>query len=175
MSGHSLTPYNGLDDRQREFVRGIVRDGYSPGEAATRAGFAGEGSKVAYELMLVPSIRSAIHLGVQRAIQDDAVISLRVLRDLQKDTATPARVRADIGIKMLALAGHVAPTTRSDGSPEKALSDMSPDELHAYIGRNQKEIERLESELAARAKDVSAPHSAPSPHTIDAKPLNYLD
>ncbi len=164
---------NGLTPMQHAFVSAIVK-GSKPIDAASVAGFS-DPHNDAWRLMRLPGVVAAVHLGVQRSLIEDAPLSLAVLRTLRDDATTPHRVRADIGIKLLSLAGHVAPTTKSDGSPEKALSDMSPDELHAYIGRNQKEIERLESELAARAKDVSAPHSAPSPPIIDAKPLNYLD
>ena len=65
-----------------------------------------------------------------------------------------ARVRADLAIKVLDRAGHIAPT-RKETPAQKALSEMSREELAAFIDRNEKEIDRIEGELGARAKDVS--------------------
>jgi hypothetical protein len=63
-------------------------------------------------------------------------------------------VRADLSIKILDRAGHIAPT-RKESPAQKALSEMSRDELASFIDRNQAEIDKIEGELAARAKDVS--------------------
>lgn len=164
---------NGLTPQQHDFVKAILA-GSRPSDAATRARFA-EPSVAAYRLMHLPAVQVAIHQGVQRKLQQEAAASLNVLIEIRDDAKAPARVRADVGKWLLNLAGHVAPTTRGDGTPEKQLAEMSPDELHAYIERNQKEIDRLEGELAARAKDVSAPHSAPNTPLIEAKPLSYLE
>ena len=49
-------------------------------------------------------------------------------------------------------AGHIAPT-RKESPAQKALSEMSRDELASFIDRNQAEIDKIEGELAA--KDVS--------------------
>jgi hypothetical protein len=48
---------------------------------------------------------------------------------------------------------------RKDPPAGKALSEMSRDELAAFIDRNQTEIDKIENELAARAKDVSPDRS----------------
>ena len=44
---------------------------------------------------------------------------------------------------------------RKETPAQKALSEMSREELAAFIDRNEKEIDRIEGELGARAKDVS--------------------
>lgn len=124
-----------------------------------------------YQLARQPHIASAIHLEIQRLLAlNDAPLARRVLLKILADDAAPPRTRADIGIKLLSMAGHGV----RDGDKrehDKPLSDMSPDELRQLIDRNQSEIERIERDLAARAKDVSAP----MPETIDAKPLSYMD
>ncbi|MBR0806251.1 DUF1192 family protein [Bradyrhizobium japonicum] len=51
--------------------------------------------------------------------------------------------------------GHIAPTRKDTSSQRKALSEMSQDELAASIASNQAEIDKVEGELASRAKDVS--------------------
>lgn len=94
---------------------------------------------------------------------------MRVLKTLRDDKNTPARTRADIGLKLMAMAGHGVTERKADDS--KQLSEMSSSELLAFVERNQAEIDRLEAELAARAKEVSAPIA----HQLVAKPLNYLE
>ena len=79
------------------------------------------------------------------------MIAYRVAKSLLADVS--ARVRADLSIKVLDRAGHIAPT-RKDPAAQKALSEMSRDELAAFIDHNQTEIDKIESELAARAKNV---------------------
>jgi hypothetical protein len=60
-----------------------------------------------------------------------------------------------LSIKVLDRAGHTTPTRRDDTAREKALSEMTRDELAAFIEKNQAEIDKIEGELASRAKDVS--------------------
>lgn len=121
---------------------------------------------------------AALHEVVQQSLKMDVAVSLTVLRKIRDDDAAPARVRADIGLQLMKLAGHVAPTTRED-RPQKALSDMTQAELLEHIERNQAAIEKAEAELMAKAKDItpadSVAHSVPKEHDTQAKSLNYLD
>jgi hypothetical protein len=123
-------------------------------------------------------VLAALHAAVQESLQTDVPVSLQVLRKIRDDDAAPARVRADIGVKLMQLAGHVAPTHRDD-KPVKALSDMTQAELLEHIERNQAAIERAEAELMAKAKDVtpsaSVSDSVSKQGTERSKPLNYLD
>ncbi|RXG85261.1 DUF1192 family protein [Bradyrhizobium zhanjiangense] len=50
---------------------------------------------------------------------------------------------------------HCTPTRKETASQQKSLSEMSRDELAAFIAGNQAEIDKIEAELASRAKDVS--------------------
>lgn len=121
---------------------------------------------------------AALHEVVQQSIKSDAAVNLQVLRRIRDDDKAPARVRADIGLQLMKLAGHVAPTTRDD-KPQKALSDMTQAELLEHIERNQAAIEKAEAELMAKAKDVTpagnVPHSVSKDQGAQGKPLNYLD
>lgn len=154
-----------LEEQERAFVREVAR-GATPAEACRLAGY---DERQAWDVFRRPRVLVAVHQAVAQALQADAPLSLKVLKTLRDDTSTPARTRADIGLKLLAMAGHGQQSATSDDS--KPLSDMAPAELLAFIDRNQAEIDRLEAELAARAKDVSAPikqHDA-------AKPQSFLD
>ena len=121
---------------------------------------------------------AALHAAVQESLQTDVPVSLQVLRKIRDDDTAPARVRADIGVKLMQLAGHVAPTHR-DEKPSKALSDMTQAELLEHIERNQAAIEKAEAELMAKAKDItpgaSVPDSVSKTQATPAKSLNYLD
>lgn len=170
----TLTTIHGLSEKQTAFV--VALRHMSPDDAAKSAGYDGRNAHT--YLLSVPAVLQAVHADVQRNLQADAPVNLRVLRKIRDDDAAPARVRADIGIKMLHLAGHVAPTTRDD-KPQKALSDMTQAELLEHIERNQAAIEKAEAELMAKAKDItpsdSVQHSVPKDQGTQAKPLNYLD
>jgi hypothetical protein len=125
-----------------------------------------------------PAVLAALHAAIQESLKTDVPVSLGVLKKIRDDDAAPARVRADIGLQLMKLAGHVAPTTRDD-KPQKALSDMTQAELLEHIDRNQAAIEKAEAELMAKAKDItpgdSVQHSVPKDQGAHVKPLNYLD
>lgn len=119
-----------------------------------------------------------MHAGIQTQIQADAAVNLKVLHDIRDDKNAPARVRADIGVKLLGLAGHIQPRGKNDG-PQKAISEMSQAELLSYIDENQAAIDKAEAELMAKAKDVSpgagVTADVPKQGAQDAKGLDYLD
>lgn len=161
----------GLNDRQRLFVEAIV-SGCPVDVATLKAGYENELS--GYQILRSPHVLAAVHHGVQRLLQAEAPVSLNVLRKIRDDDKAPARVRADVGIKMMQLAGHVVPST-STSAADKPLAEMTRDEMVAYIDRNQAAIDRAESELAARAKDVSVPDSVPKSTEAAANTLTFLD
>lgn len=157
-----------LTSQQASFVKAVLETG-DFSEAARRAGYsqAGYGSTLAK----LPHVAAAIHFELERRLVAEAApLAYKVAIELVKNPKTGDRVRADLSLKLLQMAGHGAKEGKND-NPDKPLSEMSSSELHEYLSRNQAEIDRLERELASRAKDVSAP----TPATIDAKPLAYLD
>lgn len=158
----------GLTDKQAEFVRQVV-SGTDFSTASLRAGYAE--SVCGYTLAKRPYVAAAIHFEISRRLATEAApLALSVALTLLRDQKTGARIRADLSLKLLQMAGHGAEKGRDTGN-DKPLAEMSPDELRGFIDRNQAEIDRLEGELAARAKDVSAPIA----RQLDAKALNYLD
>jgi phage terminase small subunit len=141
-----------LTEQQRELVRYIIVEGKLPEEAAQLAGYH---PKSAYRTLRLPAVAAAISENIQLDLAAvGAPLAYRVAKSLLKDEAVSARVRADLAVKVLDRAGHIAPT-RKETAAQKALSEMSRDELAEFIDRNQTEIDKIESELAARAKDVS--------------------
>lgn len=161
----------GLTEQHKRFVTFVVSG--HPIQAAGR--LAGYGETGGYPLAKRPEIAAAIHAGIMAAlVTEDAPASLRVLRSIRDDEKAPPKVRSDIALRMLGLAG-VAPPTKGERGETKALADMTPGELRAYVDRNQAEVEKLEAEIVSRAKDVSAPHSAPIQPATDAKLLKALE
>jgi phage terminase small subunit len=140
-----------LTEQQRELVRCLVSEGRPPEEAAKLAGYH---PKSVYRTLRLPAVAAAISESIQLDLAAvGAPLAYRVAKSLLQDEQV-ARVRADLSMKILDRAGHIAPT-RKESPAQKALSEMSRDELASFIDRNQAEIDKIEGELAARAKDVS--------------------
>ena len=165
-----------LPPQQAEFVRYILAGNRSV-TAAELAGYVGA-EQASYRLLRSPAVMAALHEGIQRELESDAATNLKILRDIRDDKQAPARVRADIGVKLLGLAGHIQPRGKNEG-PQKAISEMSQAELLSYIDENQAAIDKAEAELMAKAKDVSPAAGVtvdvPKQGTQDAKGLDYLD
>jgi hypothetical protein len=143
---------SGLNEQQRDLVKYLVVDGRPPEEAAKLAGYH---PKSVYRTLRLPAVAAAISESIQLDLASiGAPMAYRVAKSLLQDEAVSARVRADISFKLLDRAGHIAPT-RKESPAQKALSEMSRDELASFIDRNQAEIDKIEGELAARATDVS--------------------
>ena len=148
----ALTISASLTEQQRELVRYMIVEGKPPEEAAQLAGYH---PKSAYRTLRLPAVAAAISENIQLDLAAvGAPLAYRVAKSLLADVSVSARVRADLSIKVLDRAGHIAPT-RKDPDAHKALSEMSRDELAAFIERNEAEIARMEGELGGRAKDIS--------------------
>lgn len=142
-----------LTDQQRTLVRLIVNEGRKPEEAAELAGYH---PRSVYKTMRLPAVAAAIAESIQLDLAVvGAPLAYRVAKSLLQDSSVSARVRADLSIKVLDRAGHIVPTRRDGSSQQKSLSEMSRDELAEFIAGNQAEIDKIETELASRAKDVS--------------------
>jgi phage terminase small subunit len=141
-----------LTEQQRDLVKYLVVEGKPPEEAAQLAGYH---PKSVYRTLRTPAVAAAIGEMIQLdLVSVGARLAYRVAKSLLMDEKVSARVRADLSVKILDRAGHIAPT-RKDQAPQMALSEMSRDELAAFIEHNQAEINKIEEELAARATDVS--------------------
>lgn len=158
-----IKKYEGLTDLQNALVA-AVSEGLPAQEAALKAGYANGDS--GWQALRLPNVVNAIHQEItRRIVVEGAPLGLRVLVQLAKDDAVLPAVRRACARDLMAMAGHVAPKAAEQGDKgAKPLHEMSSDELRAVV-------DRLESELAARATPVSAPLD-----TLQiAKPLNWLD
>lgn len=142
-----------LNEQQRELVRLIVVEGKPPEDAAKLAGYH---PKSVYKTLRLPTVAAAISASIQLDLAAvGAPLAYRVAKSLLQDERVSARVRADLSMKVLDRAGHITPTRKDLAPQRKSLSEMSRDELAAFIERNQAEIGKVEGELASRATDVS--------------------
>jgi hypothetical protein len=168
LSMRDLTVSAGLTDQQRLLVHLLINRGKGTEEAGELAGYA-KGS--VYSALKRPAVAAAIAEAIQLDLATvGAPLAYRVAKNILKDDAVSARVRADLSMKILDRAGHIVPS-RKDSGPQKALSEMNQAELLAFIETNQAAIDRAELELAGQARDITPHHPAP----IDAKALNFLD
>jgi hypothetical protein len=158
-----------LTDMQAAFVRETVK-GRLPDDAARAAGYNMTHPDIAYRLLQNPGVALAIRFEVNRLLTVEALpLAYNVLKDLAKDPKVPPAVRRACARDLIDRAGFVAPKAQAfEGQGEKPLSEMSSEELRALV-------DKLESELAGRAVDVSDPPNAPDSAPISAKPLNWLD
>lgn len=145
-----------LSELQAAFVRNILA-GDAPGRAYENSGYSETGinaSKNASRLLHNPAVLAALHVGLAKQLQADAIIARRVAMEILQDTEQSGKVRADLAVKMLRLAGHVEPRAAiADNGPVKTLSEMSTEELRSRAAQ-------LEDEIAARARPVNAASSA---------------
>jgi len=161
----------GLNERQAAFVK-LVISGVDPGLAYAQCGYSGtplECAQNAATLMRHPAVLPAIHNELGKQLAVDAIIARRVavkiLQDERvNDAGAPlvsAKVKADLAVKMLRLAGHVEPRAAvADNGPVKTLSEMSTEELRARAAQ-------LEDEIASRAKPIRASDAPVETQALD--------
>lgn len=163
---------HGLTDQQRAFVFAMVDHGSTQVASQTAGITLGQGRS----WLSVPAVGAALREAVALALAADAPVNFFTLRKLRDSDATPARTRADIAIKLLKLAGFVEPAAgKVSQNDTKTLAEMTSAELRTWREANQREIDRLEGELATRATDVSAPAGATIGPTPGPESLSYLD
>lgn len=154
--GTDITRRHNLTERQSAFLK-LVVSGVDPGPAYLMAGYMGNAQEAASNgatLLRNPAILAALHIEVGRQLASDALVARRVAVKILQDDSVAAKVRADLAVKMLRLAGHVEPRAAiADNGPVKTLSEMSTEELRSRAAQ-------LEDEIAARARPVNAASSA---------------
>jgi len=165
-----LPACQGLTAQQTRFAYAVGKDGMSCAKAAEVAGFAHPAS-YGSALMRNPHIRAAVHQIRQGAIEGDlASLALSTMRTLMRDDLTPAPVRFQAAKWTLETCGHRAAAEAAGApAPEKSLSDMSLQELEAFIARGESALDRLKVvgapvvEVQAVPARQSAQQSAPPP------------
>lgn len=159
-----------LTDKQKKFVRAVVRNGGQQTAAAREAGYNDAGAR-AWELMQKPHVLAAIRAERQRYIDGDlANIAAGTMRDLLVDDSTPAATRFQAAKWCLEQAGH----SSADGVKKlidegKSLDSMEISELEAFIRAGAEAISTL-ADKERRTIDItpdSAQDCAPSADITD--------
>jgi hypothetical protein len=145
-----------LSEREKEFAILVAR-GAKPADAYECAGYnESRPDRGAWRLLTQGNVQAAIALELGRMLQTEAApTAYRVGLELMNNPKVENRVREGLVKTFLDRAGFPAARPVGQEAPgDKALHEMSGDDLRRYISR-------LESELADRAKVVvSVPESA---------------
>jgi hypothetical protein len=135
-----------LTDDERKFVVAIC-EGETPTDAARAIGRAAP-SQSGYDLLRHPRVVAALREETTRKlIVESAPLALRVLHRVLNDDSAPPNARVAAAKTILDRAGYATPA-KADKPGEKPLAEQGAGELRDMV-------ERLEQELAGRAKDVT--------------------
>lgn len=153
----------GLTPMQADFVKYSALDGMPLCKAAEAAGYshpATAGSNVAR----LPHVRAAMHAVRQSALEGDlSSASLRLIRRLLDDDSFPAPVRFQAARWVLESAGHGAHSAGGSGGapePERALHEMSVEELEGFIRRGEAAMASMKR--VGGSIPIKSPSGAPS-------------
>lgn len=157
--GRDVVKGPALNEKQAAMLADIIA-GIPPVEAAKRQGYL-EPHTTAKRFVTRPDVLLAIRRhSVGTLVGEGVPLAIKTLFQILKDEGAPARVRVDAAKTVLDRAGiSAARPSAPEVKNEKALADMSPDELRALISR-------LENEVAERADPVSAPPPGPLPSQV---------
>lgn len=135
----------------------LVASGVDKDEAAERAGYGiGNPRAEASRLLQQPMILATIQIAVARQLSVGAGAAVKVLQDFLVDEKVDKRLRVVCAKTLLDRAGHIAPKAVAPGAAGAVpLNEMSMADLRALA-------DKLEGELATRAKPVSSAKPAPS-------------
>lgn len=141
----------------------LLASGIERNEAARQCGYGtGNPHAEASRLMQQPAIIATVQMAVARRLAIGSGAALRVLQEFVADDKLDKRLRYACAKTLLDRAGHIAPkaAAASQGGTIP-LNEMSMTDLRALA-------DKLEGELATRAKPVSSAKAAPaSPQTIE--------
>lgn len=144
-----------LTDRQRRFVRALVRNGGNQSAAAVAAGAPeSRANSAAHEFLSKQQVRDAIRAERERYLSGSlANLGLQTLDALMRDESAPAGVRLKAATWTLEAAGHNRKENKDlEPSADKPLSECSLEELDTIIAGGVAALER-----ERRVIDVSAP------------------
>lgn len=150
--GRAIAKGPALNEKQAGMLADIL-SGIPPIEAAKRQGYQNP-HNAAKDFMARPDVLLAVKRdSIGQLVGEGVPLAISTLFMILRDDAAPARVRVDAAKTVLDRAGIAAARPAApEKANEKALSDMSPNELRALISR-------LENEVAERAAPVLAPDS----------------
>jgi hypothetical protein len=151
-----------LTTSQRAFVNEIAA-GSDQSTAVIKSGYKSDSPATeAWRLLQQPHIVVAIQMAVARRLAIGSGLALRVLQDFAVDESVDKRLRVVCAKTLLDRAGHIAPKAAPGGAAgDVPLNELSMGDLRALA-------DKLEGEIAGRAKEVSSAKLAPArPQTLD--------
>lgn len=138
-SGH-IVATQGLTDQQKAFVARYLANGGDQKDAAEYAQYAFP-SQAGYQLMRRAHIQSAINKEMVLKLGGRlASLAFNELEAILTDTRNCKdfkRLKLDAAKTVLDRAGHVAPKDAGGAAREKELTDMSVEELEAFIRKGR--------------------------------------
>lgn len=157
MAGKGLATQFQLTERQGAFVAAYAKSSLGTA-SAIEAGYAPEWAAVeANRLLRLPIVSAALQFEVRRRITVLAPMALGVLEHLARNEQVADKVRLDAAKTLLDRAGHIAPRAKADSmGADLPLNEMTTAELRSLA-------DKLEGEIAGRAKPVNAANAAPAP------------
>lgn len=119
--------------------------------AAERAGYAADSAQTeAHRLLQQPHILAGVQIMIAKRLASGAPMALNVLQELIQNPAMHPKLRLDAAKDWLNRAGHIAPKAVAAGQAgDVPLNEMTMTDLRALA-------DKLEGEIAGRAKDVSS-------------------
>lgn len=132
-------------------------DGVDPRQAAELAGYAKEGADLeAKRLLRHPAILAAVQIGIARRLATGAPMALSVLQEFAMNQAMHPKIRLDAAKTLLDRAGYISPkAVAASNGASVPLNEMSMADLRTLA-------DKLEGEIAGRAKEVSSAKAAPT-------------
>jgi hypothetical protein len=137
-----------LTEKQAEFVRQYCLLGGQPTKAAELAGYAQPHTR-AYGLQRLPHVQAAIRRETERMVMEGGTAGVRWMARALDDAKLPGAVRFQAAKWLAEASGHGLAAQRAAlGLPvqDKPLSDMTLDELDAFISAGKAGIERLKQD-----------------------------
>lgn len=145
-------PLGVLTAKQSEFVRQYVLLGGQPTKAAELAGYSQPHTR-AYELQRLPHVQAAIRAEQERLVLEGGAKGLRWMVTALDDQKLSGAVRFQCAKWLAEAAGHGLAAQRAAlGLPgaDKPLSEMTLDELDAFIAAGKAGVEHLKRERLAQ-------------------------
>lgn len=145
-----------LPETQRAFVS-AVSVGTDPETAAIESGYSPlSARRIAYDLLHQPAILAAVQIAIARNLASAAPAALKLLRHVIATETYDIRLRIVCARDIMNRAGHIAPKAIAASTGASVpLNEMSMADLRTLA-------DKLEGEIAGRAKDVSSAKPAPS-------------
>lgn len=151
-----------LTEQQTAFVHALA-DGCDSELAAIKAGYSALSAQTeSCRLLRQPTIIAAVQIAIARAFAIDSAVSAKLLRRFVTEEKWDPKIRLAAANSILNRAGHIAPKAQdASKAGETPLNEMSMGELRTLA-------DKLEGEIAGRAKEVSSATAAPrAPQVIE--------